>query len=37
MPGKAMQLSIPLRLSAELVDTIDAIVDGHAEQHRATA
>jgi metal-responsive CopG/Arc/MetJ family transcriptional regulator len=32
MHGKAMQLTIPLRLPADLVDRIDAIVDSRAEQ-----
>jgi len=32
MHSKAMQLTIPLRLPAELVERIDAIVDSRAEQ-----
>lgn len=32
MHGRAMQFTIPLRLPAELVNRIDAIVDGRAEQ-----
>lgn len=32
MHGKAMQLTIPLRLPAELVERIDAIVESRVEQ-----
>ena len=32
MHGKAMQLTIPLRLPADMVDKIDAIVAGRPEQ-----